>query len=67
MEPKLVKGQLGWAAIGDGFMVYAKTRKEALRRYEAAVESSKQPASTEDVHMDDVSEGVRLPSDNTCS
>ena len=67
MEPKLIKGLLGWAAIGDGFMVYAKTRKEALRRYEAAVASSDQPASTEDVHVDDVSEGVRLPSDNTAS
>ena len=67
MEPKLVKGQLGWAAIGDGFMVYAKTRKEALRRYEAAVGSSEQPASTEDAHVGDVSENVRLPSEKTSS
>jgi len=62
-----VKGLLGWAAIGDGFMVYAKTRKEALLRYEAAVASANQPASIEDVHVDDVSGGLRLPSDHTSS
>jgi len=36
-EPKVVKGWMGWAAVGGGVMVYAKTRKEALRRYWAAM------------------------------
>lgn len=35
-EPKLVKGMLGWAAIGDGLIVYAKTKAEAQRRFRAA-------------------------------
>ena len=32
----MVRGQYGWAAIGDGVMVYARTRAEALRRFRAA-------------------------------
>ena len=36
-EPKVIKGWMGWAVVGDGCFVYAKTRAEALRRYQDKV------------------------------
>ena len=34
-EPKLVKVWIGWAAVGDGWAVYARTRTEAVRLFQA--------------------------------
>ena len=47
VEPKLVKGWLGWAAIGYGLMVYAPTKAEALRRFRAATLAESPPAPPE--------------------
>ena len=33
--PKVIKGWLGWAVIGNDGMVYARTRAEALHRWAA--------------------------------
>jgi hypothetical protein len=51
-EPKLIKGWLGWAAVGQGVVVYARTRKEALLRYNTRVVAAKPSADKiiEDVH-----------------
>lgn len=64
-EPKLVKGMLGWAAIGDGLIVYAKTKAEAHRRYRAALESegSNQAGSETSERVADVD---LIPSDESC-
>jgi hypothetical protein len=51
-EPKLVRGMLGWAAIGDGLIVYAKTKAEARRRFRAAQEAESQPPETRAEHVD---------------
>jgi hypothetical protein len=65
-EPKMVKGMLGWAAIGAGHMVYAKSRSEALRRWKAAVaaQQSINPGTSEIVaQVEEVSEDVVTPDD----
>lgn len=46
-DPKLVRGMLGWAAIGDGLIVYAKTKAEAERRFRAAQEADSSEQSTD--------------------
>lgn len=53
-EPKMVRGQYGWAAIGDGVMVYARTRAEALRRFRAAFAGQTPPERIDDVRLEDV-------------
>ena len=42
-EPKVIKGWLGWAVVGDGLIVYARTKAEALRRYSAKLAEFEPP------------------------
>lgn len=64
-EPKLVKGMLGWAAIGDGLIVYAKTKAEAQRRYRTAQEAEA-PNQCVNGRPELVVEVDLIPSDKPC-
>jgi hypothetical protein len=61
-EPRVVKGWLGWTVVGEGHAVYAKTRKEALRRYWTVVGHPPEDAQTENVgqEVEHVIDDVRL-------
>ena len=43
--PKVIKGWLGWAVVGNDGMVYARTRAEALDRW--AAKFGQQPGLSE--------------------
>jgi hypothetical protein len=60
-QPKLVKVWVGWAAVGDGWAVYAPTMQEAIRRFHAAdqVSGDSQGDAGED-HRAEVSEDMRV-------
>lgn len=53
-----IKG--GWAALGDGWAVHARTKDEAIRRYNSAVEKrteiSRRPDPTETNQKDSSTE-----------
>jgi hypothetical protein len=61
-EPRVVKGWLGWAVVGEDHVVYAKTREEALRRYWAVVGHPADDGQSENVgqEVEHVADDVRL-------
>ena len=52
-EPQLVKVRVGWAAVGDGWAVYASTRKEAERLFRAAVRSQQRQRERENARVEE--------------
>ncbi len=38
-HPKIIKGLVGWAIVDDKLAVYAKTKRQAIRRYQELVAS----------------------------
>jgi hypothetical protein len=62
-EPKLVKVWVGWAAVGDGWAVYAPTMQEAINRFRAAARyygDTRQREVSEDIMAEGVADDMPL-------